>query len=211
MREYLVMDSLNNDAEYSVAGLILAGGEGRRVGCQNKGFLVLQDKPLIQHVFERLSPQVDAILISANQDIDRYQQFTENVVTDDLPFLGKGPLSGILSAKSLYLNKTDLLQVVPCDTPFIPTHLVAALKQSLLSDSRYDIAYAATPSHDHPAIFLCKTSINKDLAEHLAIGSYSLKSWIFKHNAVKVLFEDENAFTNINHLETLQKHQDLLC
>ena len=205
------MDSLDNTSVHTMAGLILAGGEGRRVGRQNKGLLKLQSKPLVQHVFERLKPQVDTVFISANEGIENYQQFTHEVVTDNLHYLGKGPLSGILSAKSLYLDKVDLLQVVPCDTPFIPNDLVSTLKKALLSKPDYDIAYAATPNHDHPAIFLCKTFINVDLEEHLAKGNHSLKSWIFRHNAIKVLFSDENAFININHLETLQEHQGLLC
>lgn len=205
------MNSLECASTSSVVGLILAGGEGRRVGRQNKGLLTLQNKPLIQHVFERLKPQVDTVLISANQDIKVYEQFTPHVITDELSCQGKGPLSGILSATPWCLHKAELLQVVPCDTPFIPNHLVATLKSALLSDSSYEVAYAATANYEHPSIFLCRTSINRSLADHLAEGKYSLKSWIFKHNAIKVLFTDEHDFININHLGTLQAYQDFSC
>lgn len=204
------MVSLEHTSAGAVIGLILAGGEGQRVGRQNKGLLSLQGKPLVQHVAERLKPQVNTLLISANQDIKSYQQFTPNVVTDDAQCQGKGPLAGILSTQSFY-QKADLLQVVPCDTPFIPNDLVATLKHALLSEPHYDIAYAATATHDHPSIFLCKASINANLAEHLAQGKHSLKSWIFKHNAIRVLFADEQAFININYMETLQEYQGISC
>lgn len=65
-------------------GVILAGGQGSRMGGQDKGLLMMQSKPLYQHVLQRLRPQVDIVLISANRNIDRYQLSGYQVVTDSI-------------------------------------------------------------------------------------------------------------------------------
>ncbi|MFD1260480.1 molybdenum cofactor guanylyltransferase MobA [Entomomonas asaccharolytica] len=192
---------------YKIIGLILAGGQGQRVGRQNKGLLKLQGKPLVQHVFDNLSAQVDEVVISANEDIKSYQTLVKSVFTDNPCWQGKGPLAGIISASQVLPKNIDAIQVVPCDTPFLPSDLIAQLAKALFSDPQNEIAYAATKDCIHPSIFLCKPYINAKLADHLANQKYSLKSWIFSHHAVEVFFEDEHAFTNINHLETLASFQ----
>lgn len=191
----------------TTVGLILAGGEGRRVGRCNKGLLTLQGKPLVQHIFERLSPQVDKIIISANENVDAYRALVPDVYKDLPSCVGKGPLAGVYTASEQLDEHVRFLQVVPCDTPFIPPDLVIALKQALLANPENEIAYAATPLCDHPSIFLCKTSINRQLLRHLEQDKLSIKSWLFSHRTIKVLFDDELAFTNINHLETLAQYQ----
>lgn len=188
-------------------GLILAGGEGQRVGRQNKGLLKLQGKTLTQHILERLTPQVDKVVISANADVETYRSLVPNVYVDNPLYSNKGPLAGILTVSEQLYEKVNYIQVVPCDTPFIPTNLVSLLKQALLSKPEYDIAYATTTLCDHPSIFLCKAHINSQLLDHLAQGKLSIKSWLFKHSVISVHFDDELAFTNINYLETLEQYQ----
>lgn len=195
------------NSQYKIIGLILAGGQGQRVGRQNKGLLKLQGKPLVQHVLDNLSPQLDEVVISANEDVKSYQALVNEVFTDHPIWQGKGPLAGIISATQALPIDIDAIQVVPCDTPFLPNDLVAQLAKALFSDPQNEIAYAVTENCIHPSIFLCKPYINDKLADHLANEKYSLKSWIFSHHAVEVFFKDEQAFTNINHLETLASFQ----
>ncbi|CAI3939273.1 Molybdopterin-guanine dinucleotide biosynthesis protein A (MobA) (PDB:1E5K) (PUBMED:32239579) [Commensalibacter communis] len=190
-----------------ITGVILAGGEGRRMGRKNKGLIPLNDRPLIQHVIKRLHPQLDHILISANEDIATYQELGFPVISDHADFKNKGPLAGILSTTAFIPRSTDAVLIVPCDTPFLPIHLVSLLVNNLYTQTEYEIAYAATTSQIHPSIFLYKPTINNQLAAHLNQQQYSLKSWIFKHNAVKTIFEDEHAFTNMNDMETLRQNQ----
>ena len=65
-----------------IAGLILSGGEGRRMGGVDKGLQHFQNQPLVQHVIERLSPQVDALWISANRNMSTYADFGHPVFSD---------------------------------------------------------------------------------------------------------------------------------
>lgn len=191
----------------NIAAFILAGGEGRRVGRQNKGLLSLNSHPLVNHVIQRIQPHVKNILISANNHIETYQSFGFPVYQDLPQWKGKGPLAGIVSLYSFIPAHTDYILVVPCDTPFLPANLVSSLYHALISNPDLLIAYAATPKQIHPSILLCKPCTNDYLANHLNHQHYSLKSWISAHPNIKVNFHDEHEFTNINDLDTLTRYQ----
>ena len=91
-----------------VAGLILAGGEARRMQGQDKGLVLFQDKPLIAHVIERLQAQVSVI--------------------EDLPeFKGMGPLAGLASVAAYLPEDITHVQLAACDTPFLATEMTARL------------------------------------------------------------------------------------
>ena len=190
-----------------ITGLILAGGEGRRVGGRNKGLLVCHGKPLVQHVLEILLPQVSRVMISANRDLETYRSYGAPVYRDETPWLGQGPLAGLASCAAHVAADTGTLMVVPCDTPLLPENLVSRLYEALQSDAQYEIAYAATPARNHYSVFLCRPEINAALAQHIAAGRLSLNSWIARHRNIRVLFDDEQAFSNMNDLQTLTENQ----
>lgn len=109
-----------------LTGIILAGGQGRRMGGQDKGLVQLDGRPLYQHVLERLRPQVDIVMINANRNIDRYQLSGCRVIQDvfdDYP----GPLAGIYSGLREIEGEWAVFSA--CDTPAIPLNFVERLMQ----------------------------------------------------------------------------------
>jgi molybdopterin-guanine dinucleotide biosynthesis protein A len=66
----------------SITGVVLAGGQGRRMGGVDKGLVELAGRPLVARVIERLAPQVGALLINANQNVERYAALGHAVVRD---------------------------------------------------------------------------------------------------------------------------------
>jgi molybdopterin-guanine dinucleotide biosynthesis protein A len=112
----------------SIAALILAGGQGSRLGYVDKAFLDLDDRPLVARLLERLAPQVDTIAISANGDPSRFAPWPQPVLGDSPDHAGKGPLAGLAAglAWAEQIGAATLL-TVPVDTPFAPLNLVAAL------------------------------------------------------------------------------------
>ena len=92
--------------EYTISAVILAGGKARRMNGADKGLQLLQNKPLISHVIERLQPQVVDISINANRHHTEYAQWGLPVFSDELPDF-QGPLSGMLT--SLEQAKTDFV------------------------------------------------------------------------------------------------------
>ncbi|MGE5945425.1 MAG: molybdenum cofactor guanylyltransferase MobA, partial [Betaproteobacteria bacterium] len=112
----------------SVTGVVLAGGMGRRMGGVDKGLLELRGRPLAAWVVDRLRPQVDHLLINANQNRERYAEFGCPVVADEIPDFA-GPLAGLHAALSA--ATTPLVATAPCDSPFLPETLVSRLFSAL--------------------------------------------------------------------------------
>ena len=191
-----------------MTGLILAGGRGMRMGGLDKGLQPLQGEPLALHVARRMAPQVEALLISANRNLDGYSAlgapFRARVVADasgDFP----GPLAGILAG--LRAAGTELLLCVPCDAPNLPLDLAERLIRALDAE-RADIATVVTRDASghaslHPVFALLRTTLAYDLAAALNRGEHKVRTWYARHMNVEVTFTDEHAFYNANSLQEL--------
>lgn len=185
----------------AITAVILAGGEGRRMGGQDKGLVPFRGRPLIAHVIERLHPQVTTLLISANRSAQRYREFGYPVVADTLPDF-PGPLAGILAA--LEQSRSELLLAVPCDTPLLPADLVARLATALAAQ-RAEIAIPIAGGQLHAAFLLMRREVMDDLRDYLSDGERKVQLWLARHRTVHVDFSDAAAaFTNLNTVEELQ-------
>ena len=193
--------------QQEITGLILAGGRGMRMGGVDKGLQTLQGKPMILHVIQRLQPQVDRIMINANQNLDRYREFNFPVCADEKNDYA-GPLAGMQAG--LIHCETAYMLTAPCDTPMLPTDLVTQLATAV-EKSTADIAVANTKQHDRiqrqPVFCLMKKTVLTDLTAALERGVRKVDLWLAEKNVVDVVFDDETAFANINTLEELNHIQ----
>ncbi len=184
----------------SVTGLVLAGGKGRRMGGVDKGLVSLHGRPLVQHVIERLRPQVATLLINANQNTERYAAFGHPVVADDVAGFA-GPLAGLQAG--LARAQTPLLVTAPCDSPFLPLDLVQRLLTGLEA-AQAQLAVARTGDQPHPVFALCRREVLAGLTAFLAAGGRKIDAWYAALKVVEVPFDDcADAFSNINTLEEL--------
>lgn len=183
---------------HDLTGMVLAGGEGRRMGGRDKGLEPFAGLPLVGHVVKRLEGQVAELLINANRNADAYRFFADRVIAD-LVMDGaeggfKGPLMGIYSG--LRAAKTPWLLVVPCDSPALPDDLVARMVQGI---GQHDIAVAFDGDRLHPVVALLRTSLADDLAATLAEGERKIDRWYARHAWCKVDMSDcPDAFANLN-------------
>jgi molybdopterin-guanine dinucleotide biosynthesis protein A len=183
-----------------IFGVILAGGQGRRMGGVDKAFLPLGGQPMIRHVLDRLHPQVETVVISANGDPSRFEGLGCTVVADDVP---QGPLSGVLSAlRHAGAAGASHLVSTPVDTPFLPLDLVARLADAA-SNAPEGLAYARTADGDHPATALWPVALAPALATYLAQGGAKVTAFADAHHAARAVFPDEAAFQNLNTREDL--------
>jgi molybdenum cofactor guanylyltransferase len=184
----------------SITGIVLAGGKGSRMGGVDKGLQPLRGKPMAAWAIARFKPQVDEIVINANQNLEIYAAFGYRVVSDQIGGFA-GPLAGLhagLAAASYPLAAT-----VPCDSPFLPADLVLRLKNSLQEN---DLAVAKTGDQAHPVFVLLKTSLKRNLEGFLQGGGRKIDAWYASLKVVEVPFDDEaDAFRNINTLDELGK------
>ena len=187
-----------------ITGVILAGGLGRRMGGIDKGLQELRGRPLVAWVVERLTPQVDELLINANQNSERYATFGHRVVADQIPDFA-GPLAGLHAALSAASH--PLVATAPCDSPFLPADLVSRLFSALTANDA-DLAVARTFDQPQPVFCLCRRSVLPHLTEFLAGGGRKIDRWYTTLKVVEVSFDDEaDAFENINTREELGRFE----
>jgi len=187
-----------------ITGVVLAGGLGRRMGGTDKGLQELRGQPMVHWVIERLAPQVDELLINANQNSERYAAFGHRVVPDQIPGFA-GPLAGLHAALATATH--PLVATAPCDSPFLPADLISRLF-SALTAANADLAVAKTFDQAHPVFCLCQRSVLPHLTEFLESGGRKVDRWYSTLNIVEVAFDDEaDAFENINTHEELGRFE----
>ena len=204
-----MVKEVSDDAPHAldqIAGLILAGGRGTRMGGKDKGLVEFNGKPMLEYVLEALRPQVGEVLISANRNEESYRKTGCKVVSDALTGFA-GPLAGI-SAGMHAVTRTHLL-VLPCDGPFVPAWLAQRLWAA--SAGKEDMIVAA---HDgerlHPTFALLPVSVLDDLDAYLAAGGHKIDTFYFRHGFAPVDFSDyPQAFLNINTPEDVEKFAHL--
>jgi len=176
-----------------VTGIVLAGGQGRRMGGVDKGLQLLHDRPMVAHVVGRLAPQVDEILVNANQNLEAYARFGYRVVPDAIGGFA-GPLAGLHAG--LGAARHPLVLTVPCDSPFLPADLCARLRDKLENN---DLAVAKTADQAHPVFSLVRVSVLDHLSSFLSAGGRKIDAWYATLKVIEVAFDDEaEAFRNIN-------------
>ncbi|BFO55862.1 MULTISPECIES: molybdenum cofactor guanylyltransferase MobA [Comamonadaceae] len=208
-------------ARADIAGLVLAGGQGSRMGGLDKGLQAFRGRPLAAVALERLRPQAapGQLAVSANRHQDRYATLGVPVLGDALPG-HPGPLAGILAG--LQWCGTPWLLAVPCDTPCFPPDLGARLAEAAMAAGT-DIAMAAAPEsvppspptggpvpmRVHPVACLLRAGLQDDLRRYLEGGGRKVLDWMGRHAPATAAFDrpgdDPNAFRNANTLDELHR------
>ena len=183
-----------------VTGIVLAGGQGRRMGGVDKGLQLLHGKPMVAHVLARLGPQVDELLINANQNLADYEKLGHRVVPDAIGGFA-GPLAGLHAG--LCAASHPLALTAPCDSPFLPLDLFSRLRKAL---NENELAVAKTGDQAHPVFALVRRSVIKNLERFLEGGGRKIDAWYASLKVIEVSFDDEaDSFRNINTREELDK------
>ncbi len=189
-----------------ITGLILAGGQGRRMGGQDKGLMLASGRPLVHWTLERIRPQVANVGISANRHLSDYQRLNIPVWPDTTPDFD-GPLAGI--ATGLAHCRTPYLAVVPCDAPCFPVDLVFRLAQGL-AQAQAQAAVVCTPDKHanaqsmQPVFCLLHHSLRSSLQTFLAKGGRGVGQWMRQQALALVPFEDDQDFVGANTPQELE-------
>ncbi len=220
------MSASKHQSRVRPVGVLLAGGQSRRMfdgvaGGGDKGLLALDERPMLLHVAECLRPQVDALVINANGDPERFRQFGLDVVADTLGgFVGPlaGVLAGIRWAATHVPSAADIV-TVSTDAPFLPDDLVARLmaaRDSAPAGER--IALARSAGHLHPVIGLWPVDLADDLQAALTNGVRKVLAWTDQHGTLGVDFpnrviagEEVDPFFNANTPEELAEARRLVA
>lgn len=199
---------MQNQVPIPITGLILAGGQGRRMGGADKGLVRFKGKTLVEHqiaLFENLKYPV---YISCNRNLDYYSSLTKLIIKDQ-HYLDSGPLAGIyeiLNHESLSI-KEGLLLVVPVDAPLITQAVLAELLQPMLEPGSKIQATLAHDGQRLQPLFCClRTTVRGQLKEYLDSGERKSQQWLQSLPHQIVQFDQEiNVFANINDQQTLSQ------
>jgi molybdopterin-guanine dinucleotide biosynthesis protein A len=197
-----------------VVGLLLAGGQSRRMGGGDKALRLLGGIPLLARVIERLRPQVDALVLNANGDAARFAKFGLPVVSDSVPDFA-GPLAGVLAGldwTAAYRPDSPFVVSVATDAPFLPADLVARLVEGIERECS-DLACAASGGRSHPVFGLWPVQLREDLRRAvIEDGIRKVDQWTAHHRLATVPFADHpvDPFFNANRPEDLAAAEALL-
>jgi molybdopterin-guanine dinucleotide biosynthesis protein A len=179
-----------------ISCIILAGGRGQRMGGSDKGLQQYRHRRLIEHVIDRVSPQVDDIIISANRNLTEYNRLGFSVVQDNNNKYD-GPLAGIKNAMPHCRNPWVL--VIPCDMPVLPVNLVATLRQHIDGSSLVTVRC----NNRLQLLFLMHNSLLHSISDFLANDQRTVMHWLQTVDTSIVDIDNDNYFHNINTLEEL--------
>jgi len=197
-----------------VVGLLLAGGQSRRMGGGDKALRLLGGIALLDRVIERLRPQVDALVLNANGDRARFARFALPTVADSVPGFA-GPLAGVLAGlvwAASHRPDCPYVVSVATDAPFLPADLVARLAHGL-DEARADLACAASGGRSHPVFGLWPVWLRDDLRRAVVDQAISkVDLWTARYVLATVPFDDQpvDPFFNANRPEDLETAAALL-
>jgi molybdopterin-guanine dinucleotide biosynthesis protein A len=190
------------EAPPAVAGILLAGGQSRRMGGGDKCLLPLAGRPLLAHILERIRPQLRALAINANGPPERFAAFGLPVVADSVAGY-PGPLAGILAGLDWAAAAAPgcaWLVSIPSDAPFLPQDLVPRLMQGVAGGAA-DLACAASGGRSHPVVGLWPLRLREAL--RLAVAGEGIRKvdrWTARYRLATVAFAAEpvDPFFNAN-------------
>lgn len=198
----------------TITGLLLAGGQSRRMGGGDKCLRPLGGRPLLAHVIDRARPQVDALVLNANGDPARFAAYTLPVLADTVPGFA-GPLAGILTGlewSAIHCPGASWLLSIATDTPLLPRDLAARLLAAVTAEGA-DLACASSGGRSHPVFGLWPVALAGNLRHALLDeGLRKIDAWTARWRLATVDFPvvPIDPFFNANRPEDLAEAERLL-
>ena len=193
-----------------ITGLILAGGRAQRMGGIDKGLIPFHNKALIESAIARLSSQVGSILINANRNVTKYASYGYPVIPDETPDFS-GPLAGFSAGLKTF--NTPYLLTSPCDSPLLPIDLGIKLAAEM-ERGDFQLVYASSKETDgkiwaQPVFCLMHTNLQESLNAFLQKGDLKIDRWFKEVRSSTVVFDDPQAFANVNTPEELKQLEEV--
>ena len=182
-------------SQQDVTAVILAGGQGRRLGGRDKGLLEIDGQSLTARLIEALEQQAVSIVINANRNIERYRAFGYPVINDQLGDY-QGPLAGFASAMAAVQSRFIL--TLPCDGPQIASDYVARFVEAANATAA-PLLVAHDGERLQPVHAMIRVDLLASLEQFLQRGDRKIDRWYAEHDFQQVNFSDRAAmFRNIN-------------
>ena len=198
----------------TVLGVLLAGGQARRMGGGDKGLSLIDGRSMIEIIIERAQSQVSSLIINANGDKGRFKDFDLEVTSDVIKGFA-GPLAGVLTGLEWAAENTpgvNWVATFPTDAPFVPLDLVQRLTSAVANDGA-DLACACSNGRSHPVVGLWPVNLAYDLRRAIVEEEVrKIDRWTARYKLVEVDFSAEpfDPFFNVNEPEQLAEAENLI-
>jgi len=199
-------------SENNILGVILAGGQSRRMG-RDKSLIKLNEKTLIEHTIIKVKKFLPNLIIISNENKNEIMKYGIDLVNDCLGE-NQGPLIGIMTAmKYIKDNKKnfDWIATFPCDTPFFPELLIKKFIDN--SKSKKSLLYfASSKGQRHNVFGLWSLKLYDKLHNDIVNkNSRKVEDWAEQNDVQRIefSFEKDDPFFNINTEEDLIKAKEL--
>lgn len=208
-----------------VAGAIIAGGQSRRFGDDNKLLAQLNGVSLIERVYKGISTQVDKVWLNAPDSLELPEMLRSLCQISDANMdccppeepgekpSKKGPLTGVLpSLHAATEAGYPWLLIAPCDTPFIPDNLAEKLLEQCLK-THCKLAIAQSADRIHPSLSLWHRSLLEPLSKAVIQQRKSGFKQFYPqvdHDFVTWSTSKYDPFFNINFATDLEAAADII-
>lgn len=193
------MSAEKNCHRVTVDGLILAGGQSRRMG-QDKAHLEIAGLSLLEHHIKLMRPKVAHLFVAANHVL-KERHVADVIEIEDYFADAQGPLSGILSG--LHTSNAEYLWVMSCDNFGLSADVLDML-YSALNESGSDIACIEVDGRSQPLIALLKVHLKASLDSYMANGARAVLRWYDSVDVVTVKIKSDNQRYNMNTIEDFE-------
>jgi molybdopterin-guanine dinucleotide biosynthesis protein A len=200
-------------SEVPTLGLVLAGGQARRMGGGDKASLKVGGKTILERVLARLNPYCAPIILNANGDPTRFSHYGLLVVADGIPDFA-GPLAGILAGLDWAAQNApgiEWLASAPGDCPFLPKDLIPRLHAARIAEQK-PLACARSGKWRHPVVGLWPVALRDDLRHALTVeGLHKIEAWTGRHGVALAAWPDQpfDPFFNVNTPEDLARVEEI--
>jgi molybdenum cofactor guanylyltransferase len=198
-----------------VVGLLLAGGLSRRMGGGDKTLRLLGGRTILDHILERVRPQVGPLVLNANGDPARFAGTGLPVASDVVPDYA-GPLAGVLTGLDWAAEHAPAARWVATfatDAPFQPVDLVERL-QAAVEREGADMACARSAGREHPVFGLWPVHLRHDLRRAMVEDQIrKVDVWTARYRLAVADFDTDpvDPFFNTNRPEDLAEAERLLA
>lgn len=187
---------------FNCIGVILAGGQATRMQGKNKALQKYNGKFLFQHAYDAMSANVDTVCLNVNFNQDVFLEENIDVFNDMTHYSGCGPLSGLVTALSLFDKRCSHVLFSPCDTPLVPSDVFAKLIDNVLTQETKAF-YIETSEGAQPLHAIIPVAFLQKLLARLEREQYKVMDFYREINAEPIFWGSEKNFININYLDQL--------
>jgi molybdopterin-guanine dinucleotide biosynthesis protein A len=194
-------------------GLVLAGGQARRMGGGDKGLIRIGGAAILDRVLARLKPYCEAIVLNANGDPGRFAGYAFPIVPDSVPDFA-GPLAGILAGldwAASNMPQLEWMASVPGDCPFLPADLVPRL-HAVRAGENTPLACARSGDWRHPVVGLWRVDLRENLRRAIVTeGLRKIEVWTARQGIAIATWPDTpiDPFFNVNTPEDAEQAEKL--